>query len=174
MIVFMIPLTQRVMVGVIRRLPLALHLKEKFVHILNQFAHGFHALHQPWVLAQIIFHSLVLWLLVGVSNMIVAWGFGLPLSKMILPQGLAVMTLIGIFIMVPAAPGYWGLYEVGAIFSLIVLGLVGQDSQSQSLALAYALVVHLLQYVPIVVLGLFFAWRAHIHPSAVEPDASLE
>jgi hypothetical protein len=159
MITFMIPWTQRTMAWMIQRMPLSARIKEKLTGLLNQFARGFHALQQPWALAQIVFHSLALWLLIGVSNLMLAKGFGLAMN---LAQAVALMTLIAIFITIPAAPGYWGLFEVGAIFSLIVLGVLSPAARSQ--ALAYALTVHLVQYVPIVVMGLIFAWQLQARP----------
>lgn len=165
MVVFMIPWTQQTMAWVIQRLPLSARLKEKMTGLLHQFARGFHALQQPWALAQIVFHSLALWLLIGVSNLMLAKGFGLVMN---LPQAVALMTLIAIFITIPAAPGYWGLFEVGAIFSLIVLGVLSPEARSE--ALAYALTVHLVQYVPIVVMGLIFAWQLQARP--VEGDGA--
>lgn len=197
-IVFMIPLTQRLLHQIIRALPIrpavlgcargaALVLplagvrrimsgmsekfnpqaEERVKHVLgntlNHFAQGFHALQQPWVLVQILAHSIVLWILIGWSNQFVAKGFGIPMS---LAQAEAQMVMIGIFIMIPAAPGYWGLYEAGAIFGLLLFGNITEDQKS--LALAYALVIHLVQYLPIIAMGLFFSWRLQVRPTSAE------
>lgn len=169
MITFMIPWTQQTMAWIIQRLPLSAGIKEKMTGLLHQFARGFHALQQPWALAQIVFHSLALWLLIGVSNLMVAKGFDLAMN---LAQAVALMTLIALFITIPAAPGYWGLFEVGAIFSLIVLGVLRPAARSQ--ALAFALTLHLVQYVPIVIMGLIFAWQLQARPTAEEPPVDEE
>jgi uncharacterized protein (TIRG00374 family) len=163
MIVFMIPLTQRIMHRLIEASPLKAGLKGKLRHLLDQFAQGFHALQQPWVLVQILFHSVALWVLIGVSNLMVARGFGLAMT---LPQAVALMVIIAIFITVPATPGYWGLFEAGTIFSLIVLRVLPVEKQSQ--ALAYALMTHLVQYLPLVAMGLLFAWQMQVKPTAAE------
>lgn len=164
-IVFMIRLTQIVMHAVIDALPLvSVKFRGQLHKTLEHFAMGFHALQQPWVLAQIAFHSLVLWVMIGISNQMVARGFGLHMS---LAQAEAQMVMIGIFITIPAAPGYWGLYEAGTIFSMLVLRIVPATSQGQSLALAYSLMIHLLQYVPIVIAGLYFAWKMQLKPAAM-------
>ena len=110
-----------------------------------------------------------IWVLVAVSNIAVAWGFGFDLN---LFQSIALMTLIGIAIVIPAAPGYWGLYEAGAIFSLFVLGVLRTDQAS--LALAFALVIHLVQYIPIVAVGLFFAWQSQIKPVSEDAIEAVE
>jgi hypothetical protein len=41
------------------------------------------------------------------------------------------------------------------------------EAGEQSLALAYALVVHLVQYVPLVIMGLIFAWQLQMKPTAL-------
>ena len=161
-VVFLLPWTQRLIIHVIRRQSLTSDgLKSKLVGVLNQFERGFHALQRPAVLARVVLHSIVIWVLVGLSNMTVAMGFGLTMSLL---QSVAIVTLIAIFILPPAAPGYWGLYEAGAIFSLLALGVTG----SESLALAFALMTHLVQYVPIVLIGLLFAWQTHVRPVSQE------
>ena len=83
-------------------------------------------------------------------------------------HGTALVALIGIFIMIPAAPGYWGLYEAGGIFSLVAMGV----TQDQSLALAYTLMIHLVQYVPLVAIGLYYAVRSQVRPSAASAEGS--
>lgn len=161
-IVFMIPWTQRTMVTIIRALDfLPEKLRNGLIHMVEQLARGFSALGQVWPLVQIVFYSIVLWLLVGLSNLMIAYGFGLDMNFL---QALALVTMIGLFIIIPAAPGYWGLYEAGGIFTLIVLGV----TTDKSLALAYTMTIHLVQYVPIVALGLYFAWRAQIHINQAE------
>lgn len=162
-IVFMIPLTQRILHGVIRRLPVGERFQAKLHHILTHFAQGFHALKEPGVMARILVHSVVLWVLIGVSNLMIAKGFNMPMN---LAQAEAQMVITAIFITLPATPGYWGLFEAGMIFSSLVLGIV--RAEQQSLALAYALVVHIVQYLPIVVMGLIFAWQLNMKPAAVE------
>ena len=158
-VVFMIPWVQRQCVAIIGALGfLPEKLRHGLIHIVEQVARGFGALREPWPLVQIVFHSIVLWLLVGLSNLMIAYGFSLDMNFL---QALALVTMIGLFIIIPATPGYWGLYEAGGIFTLFVLGV----TTDKSLALAYTMTIHLVQYVPIVALGLFFAWRSQIRLS---------
>ncbi|MCE5229688.1 flippase-like domain-containing protein [bacterium] len=156
LIVFMFPWVQLTCIRITRRLGfMSARIRRAIARIIIKFAGGFHALKQPAVMARIIFHSVVLWVLVGVSNLAIARGFDLPMS---LPQALALVTLIGIFITIPAAPGYWGLYEAGAIFTLTVMKI----SDNVTVMFAYAIMIHLVQYVPIVVIGLWMARKADI------------
>lgn len=158
--VFMIPWVQLAMFRLIRRLSfLNAGLRHTLENIIARFAQGFHALARPWPMLQIVFHSFAIWVLVGLSNMVVARGFNIDMN---LAESMALVTLIGIAIVLPATPGYWGLYEAGGVFSMIVLGIVPADRQAH--ALAYILMIHLLQYLPIVAIGLFFAWREQVRP----------
>jgi uncharacterized protein (TIRG00374 family) len=133
--------------------------------IFMELTVGFQAFKQPWPMAQIVFYTFLLWILVGVSNVAVARGFGMTMN---LWQGMALVTLIGIAILIPAAPGYWGLYEAGVIFSMLMLGV----EKDNAVALAYGLVIHMLQWGPIVLIGLAYAARAQVHPSAGEEEAA--
>jgi hypothetical protein len=163
---FMIPRVQRTMTGVTRRLPiLSPALKRRLDQLILQFARGFHALQRPAILARIVFHSVVLWLLTAISNICVARGFGIDMN---LNQAIALMALIGIFILPATTPGYWGLYEAGAVFSMIFMDLGTDDSQR----FAYALMIHLVQYVPIVVVGLYYAARWQVKPPALTDKAA--
>lgn len=156
LIVFMFPWVQLMCIRLARRMQFLPPRVRRFIaRTIAQFARGFHALKEPAVMARIIFHSIVLWVLVGVSNLAIARGFDLPMN---LPQALALVTLIGIFILIPAAPGYWGLYEAGAIFSLTVM----QVSSDVSVMFAYAVMIHLVQFLPIVAIGLWLSRKAQV------------
>jgi uncharacterized protein (TIRG00374 family) len=135
--------------------------------IFMELTVGFQSFKQPWPMAQIIFYTFVLWILVGVSNVAAAWGFGMTMN---LWQGMALVTLIGIAILIPAAPGYWGLYEAGVIFSLMVLGV----EKDASVALAYGLVIHMIQWGPVVLIGLACAARAQARLAAGDEKADSE
>ncbi|HOE95046.1 MAG TPA: lysylphosphatidylglycerol synthase transmembrane domain-containing protein [Candidatus Sumerlaeota bacterium] len=163
-VLFLLPPFQRLMIGAVRRVPgLPERVRGAVERIILRFAQGFHSMKNPWVLLQVVAHSFAIWVLVGVSNMAVAYGFGLEMNLL---EATAIVALIAIAILIPAAPGYWGLYEAGGTFSLLVLGV----TRSESTAFAYTLMTHLLQYVPIVVVGLLLALRWHVRPvEAAQP-----
>lgn len=156
LIVFMFPWVQLTCMRLTRRMRfLPVKIRRFIARLVAQFARGFHALKEPGVMARIIFQSVVIWVLVGVSNLAIARGFDLTMR---MPQAMALVTLIGIFIMIPAAPGYWGLYEAGVIFSLTVM----QVSSDVTIMLAYAVMIHLVQFIPIVIVGMWLSRKAQI------------
>ncbi|MEN6625070.1 MAG: lysylphosphatidylglycerol synthase transmembrane domain-containing protein [Candidatus Sumerlaeia bacterium] len=155
-IVFMFPWVQMLIIRITRRMTfLPARVRRFIAKMIAQFARGFHALKQPGVMVRIVIYSVVIWVLCAVSNMAIARGFDIPLR---LPQAMALITLIGIFILIPAAPGYWGLYEAGTIFSLTVMNV----SKDLTVMFAYAVMIHLVQYIPIVVIGMYYARKAPV------------
>lgn len=134
--------------------------KEGLNSFIETFVHGFHSLREPKILFWVIFHTATVWLTIGWSIVLMANGF--PGMEMTFLQGMAVCIIICIAILIPAAPGYWGLYEVGCILSLKMLGIVTPDSEGQATALGFSLVLHFLQMVPILALGAFFILRRRV------------
>jgi len=150
------PVRQLIQAG-IRRLPLvSARVKEKTVEIFNSFTTGLTSLRNIRALIFIVIYSLVVWGTVGYSLVIMSYGFeGLSMT---FPQAMAITIIICVAILIPAAPGYWGLYEFGCVFALRVLNI----EDNQSTAIGFSLVIHTLQMVPIIFIGLFFAWREQV------------
>lgn len=158
--VFMVPRVQLMVIRWLRRskvLPGA--WRTPLAHGVAQVAQGFHALVRPRAVAAIVFYTIAVWGLVAVSNIAVAKGFGIEMG---LVRAMGMVTLVALFILIPAAPGYWGLFEAGGVFALVVLGVL--EPGQEALAFAATLMMHLVQYVPVVAVGLFFAWRGHVRP----------
>lgn len=163
----MIPGIERLLEKMIRGFPaMPQGIAGRIVDFVNGIIRGFRAIRNPKNLFLIVFYSLAIWLLAAFSNMVLAYGMK-GVETMTFVQSMATMSLIGVFILVPAAPGYWGLFEAGVIFSLLALGV----QSDTSLATAYALVMHIVQYVPIVMIGLFFAAQDQVR---VKPAAAHE
>lgn len=155
--IFLIPKVQQMLIALpyrFKRLPD--RYKDGAATAIKDLSQGFGAIRHPKNLAAVIFYSLAIWGLAGWSTLVLSYGFeGMEMS---FTHALAVMSLIAVFILIPAAPGYWGLFEAGTIFSLTVFAI----SPDQSVSAAYAIVLHLVQYVPIVVIGLIFAAQSQV------------
>ena len=57
--------------------------------------------------------------------------------------------------MIPCAPGYWGLYEIGVVTALALLEI----QKDASVAFGYSLIIHFFQIVPIAIIGLYYLWK---------------
>jgi glycosyltransferase 2 family protein len=86
-----------------------------------------------------------LWILEGVIVWLVGQSLGLEVS---IVEGVFVLVLAGMFAVIPSAPGYVGTFDAGMLFALGRLGI------GDGVAVAYALLVRFVLYVPITVVGL--------------------
>lgn len=145
---------RRVLERIILAIPFApRRMRETIAGMVEHFAAGMRSLRDFQSLVLIIAYSLGVWIAVGASMQVLALGF--PGMRMSLMQGVAITVITCIAILIPAAPGYWGLMEVGIIFGLQVLDV----ERDKSRALAYAFVCHSLQIFPIIGVGMYCLWR---------------
>ena len=86
-------------------------LGDKLAQIAEGIVDGFAALPSWRQLLPFIGGTLAYWLLNGVAIWILSYGFGLDLG---IGQAIAVMTLVGIGIMIPGGPGFIGNFELFA------------------------------------------------------------
>lgn len=162
----MIPGIERRLVAVVEWVPaIPDGISAKIINIIRGVVRGFEAVRDWRNLFGIVFWSLAVWLLAAASNWALAKGMP-GVTQISFVQSVALLVLIGLAIMIPASPGYWGLFEAGCVFGLKVLGVTENTSQ----AMAYALVMHLVQYLPIVAIGFGFAARDHVKVTKIEPN----
>lgn len=117
--------------------------------LLQSFAEGLSVLRHPghfaavfgWTLAHWLLHAFAFWL--GFR----AVGIDVPFSAALVVQG-----LVAIGVALPAAPGFWGMFEVAGSLGLALYGVPGDR------AISWALGFHLLTFIPITVIGaIYFA-----------------
>lgn len=115
---------------------------------------GLAALRSPRRFAAVLGWSLVLWLVNAAAFALCfrAFHLGVPAEGALLLQG-----LIGFGVAIPAAPGFWGVFEYATRLTLQFYGI------GAILALAYAFAFHLAGFIPITLLGLDALSRAHLH-----------
>lgn len=167
-IAMMLPPVQRLTRTIIDRAPLLPDgLRNLLRNLFNKFVDGFRSLHDPKSLVIVVIHSLGIWALGGFSFQLMSWG--VPGLEMTITHALAFLAITAIAISVPSAPGFWGLYEAGGIVALLVLGLVPSTAEGRALGLGYTIVCHFFQWLPITIVGLFYAGKIHIG----KPDAQI-
>lgn len=158
--VFMIPWVRRFCIAAPYKLPiLPPKIQAGLSNFVQDLSRGFAAIRDPLNLVVVVFYSIAVWGLVILSTQVLAYGFdGMEMNTL---EATAVVTLAAVFILIPAAPGYWGLFEAGVLFTLTVYAI----EPDESVATAYAIVLHLTQFLPILVVGMFFAARSQIKVS---------
>ena len=115
---------------------------------------GLAVLKSPARFASVVGWSLVLWLVNAAAFALCFRAFGLRVP----PEGaLLLQGLIGFGVAIPAAPGFWGVFEGATRLTLQFY------SVAASAALAYAFVFHIAGFIPITLLGLDALSRARLH-----------
>lgn len=115
---------------------------------LAEVRSGLQVLREPGPLAVAVGMSLLIWVALAVGNVLVAQaidGIALDLAQALVVTAIAIAASF-----LPSVPGAWGIYEAGA---LLGLAMVGASPDEAGVAVAFALISHLLTYLPVVVLG---------------------
>ena len=91
----------------------------------------------------------------------------------------AVMIILCFFISLPSVPGFWGLWEAGGVFALLIFGVPAKE------AAGFTLTNHVFQMVPVIIVGLVssiitganivqVAHNADVAPGATGKGAQVE
>lgn len=137
--------------------PLPLRISTFATGAFGSFVHGLSPMRRPEVVAGTSVLSLVVWAIEWGAYMFVASAFDLGLSTLQLAAACAfLLVVVNLGIMLPAAPGYVGTFQLFAVSALAVWGVPHEA------ALAVAIVAHLTQYVLVTAIGLVFFGREHV------------
>ena len=123
-------------------------LREKILSILNKFVRGLVLLHHPKAFVQVFFMSFVVW---GAELLVYlvffeAFGIEAPLKVAIIA-----LVFVNLSSMLPALPANALVFQVACSEALTRFGGV-----SQGTALAYSVVLHATQILPVILLGYIF------------------
>jgi glycosyltransferase 2 family protein len=117
---------------------------ERFAEFVRPFAHATRVL-VGWTGVVLASVTVVVWLLEGS----IYWLVGDSLHLGITPiEALFLVVLTSFVLIIPSAPGYVGTYEAAVVFGLHAIGIEGGQ------AVAYALLMRFVLYVPITFVGL--------------------
>lgn len=131
---------------------------------------GLSGLRNPLQLLGAVFASYLTWAVEASVYWVVMWAFGFDLPY---PAALLVVGTVNLAGLIPASPGQVGVYEFFASSVMMALGV------SESSALAYAIVVHLVIWLPVTLAGFVFllrygfGWNAVTHARELE-EAEIE
>lgn len=152
-----------------RMLRLALGpLPENVSHRVNDMAESFISglgiFHRRRELALVTLSSIVAWGFEASMYWVVAQAFGNPIAAaMGLPETILTTGMANLATLVPSSPGYVGPYETAVI--IVLSGALGL---SRALALSYAVLVHVMLWLPVTIWGAIEWSRLHLSLSQVE------
>jgi len=135
----------------------------RLTQLLGSFLAGFGNIKQSKFLLPSIALSFLLWLIYGFAMFVAMLSFGI---KAPVVAGIITNCITVISVMIPSSPGYIGTWE---FFGVTALGFFGIE---KSLAFSCIFVYHMIQYFPIVALGLFFLAREGISLREIEKPNS--
>lgn len=126
-------------------------VRRPLVDALEAFLAGLGVLRQPSLLVRTALWSILLWLVGAFSFWLafLAFDIHVPFSAAVFLQ-----SLIALAVALPSAPGFFGVYEAGAR-----VGLVGIWGIEVNKALGFAIGLHIGGFIPVTVIGLYYAWK---------------
>jgi uncharacterized protein (TIRG00374 family) len=145
----------------VARLPVK--LRDGLRKAVPAFGEGLKALSAPGVLLKSAFWTAIMWVVNGSVFLLVGLAVGLQLP---LWSAFLLAFVVCVAILLPSSPGFVGVMEAACV---VGLSLVGVDGAS---ALAFGLLYHLTMIAPLILLGTFYALRAHLKPSDLTTETA--
>jgi len=144
-------------------------LPERLGHFLHRIGEeiieGLEALRTPGDLAGAVISSFLSWGLEASVYWIVSLAFNLGVSY---PTMLLVVGVVNLAGLIPASPGQFGVFEF--FVSTVLIGVAVPEAQAQ----AFALVVHMVIWLPVTLVGLYFLARQGLGIGAIAEARDLE
>ncbi len=114
--------------------------------VIENVAAGLGLLKSPKKVGLCLGLSFLVWAGGGYSYYVMV--FGCPGVEVSFLEIYAMMVILCFFISLPSAPGFWGLWEAGGVFGLLIFGVPAKE------AAGFTLTTHVVQIVPVIIVGL--------------------
>jgi hypothetical protein len=132
---------------IIKLLPHA--LSDRLTRIVHSFLDGLQILPDSRKTAYLALLSLLTWFCIGMINYTLFKSFA-SMAHLPLATAYTVLLITALGITLPTAPGFVGNYHFFCVLALALFGIAKND------ALTYAILIHGLQFLVIIILGLLF------------------
>ncbi len=144
--------------------------KEMINRTIIKFAKGLLFLKNRRQTLSVSFHTIFLWLCMGISNVFIfyAFGFDQPPYNLPISASYVLLIVVSISILIPSAPGFIGVYHAGVVWTLDYYGI------ESPLAISAAIVLHAAQFIPITLMGFYYLWREGLSLKQLEKEALKE
>ena len=135
----------------------------RLLEVVRNFVHGLGVFRDWRSLAAIIVWSLVIWAVVGFSNYFIFLAFDLKVPWY---APYVVLVFVSLGVMLPSSPGYVGAFQFFTIQALKIFGVPA------SVGLSFSLVLHIGNYAPITLIGLYYLRREHFSLKQIEEEVA--
>lgn len=155
--------------------PLALRLTERMIaflperfrrrilEVLEKFVTGLGVFRSGRALTAVVLWSLAIWAIVGFSNYFIFLAFDLSVPWF---APYVVLVLVSLAVMLPSSPGFVGTFQFATVQALKLFGV------PESVGLSFSLVLHLGNYLPVTLVGLYYLRREHFSLKQIEEEAA--
>lgn len=140
-------------------------IRRPFVDALEAFLSGLNALRSPGIIGVAMVQTAVLWIFNAAGFWIAFKAFGIDLP---FTAALLIQSVIALFVSVPSGPGFWGLYELAARVVLYDAYAIPLEKTT-----GFAIGFHLGGFIPVTLIGLYFAWKLGISLREVEESEEV-
>jgi len=129
-------------------------VEERGKAVLLRFSEGLSVLRSPGRFAQVLGWTIAHWLLNAFAFWLGFRAVGIGLS---FGAALFLQMLIAVGVALPSAPGFFGVFEKLATVGLAIYGV------SAAQATSWAIGFHILSFIPITVIGMYYFSRLGLH-----------
>ncbi|HKG23783.1 MAG TPA: lysylphosphatidylglycerol synthase transmembrane domain-containing protein [Blastocatellia bacterium] len=129
------------------------HIYHGAISLLRHISEGLAVLHDAKGLAVTVSYTILLWLMVAFSHMLVVRAFGIPYSQVPFTGAVFVMGLSMLGSVVPTPGGATGPFHTATAAALTFMGV------AQNKAASVAIILHLVIFAPATFFGLFYVLK---------------
>jgi uncharacterized protein (TIRG00374 family) len=129
-------------------------IRRPLVDALHAFVGGLHVLRSPRLLAISVGWCVAQWAFLATSYVLAFRAFGITEPGYL--GAVFLQSLVAMAVAIPAAPGFFGVFEAASVWGL---GLWGVD---QARAISFAISFHILGWLTVTGLGAYYAARLNI------------
>jgi uncharacterized protein (TIRG00374 family) len=134
---------------------MARRLCTPLIGMIDNAAGGMALIKSPRRSSICLLYSLAIWLLTAGSYYV--FSLGCPQIRLSFFEMTAVMVIICFAIALPSVPGYWGIWEAGGVFAMLLFGTAAKD------AAGFTLANHAVQVLPVIAVGMVSAWLSGVN-----------
>jgi glycosyltransferase 2 family protein len=145
--------------------PFPARIAVKVIPMLGSFIEGVRLSSKPTELFALLSSSLVIWTFAiwPVDLLLRSFDIFLPITA-----SMFIMVFLVFAIMVPASPGYVGTYHAACVYGLMAFNIQKEK------ALSVALIIHGVNFFPVIIAGLFYLWKNNVSLSEMRKKSAQE
>lgn len=143
--------------------PFPARVGEKLIPVLGSFIEGLRLSSRSSDILILFVSSAVIWAfaVLALDMVLISFGIILPVTA-----SMFIMVFLVFAVMVPASPGYVGTYHAACVY-----GLMAFNVQMEK-ALSIALMVHGVNFFPVILAGMMFLWHDKLSLADVQKKSS--